>query len=368
MSIACASPSPSPSHQAPRPEVSPAALSAVHADLRLVAGETTWVTHGKAYELVGRSKSDLAMLQPQLDGAIQALQRVFPGDSLSPIIGTVRRLAAPGKTFVAAAPVPTPVSATVVEAVLSDPRGASEPDNGRRAPSDGMRPGGFAERSPALPAVRAWLSARATRLTQHPARFTETDGEVADQRIPAWAESMIPALGSDSVLDRFTMLLAAHPENLIPLSRYFTMERPAAALAGQRGNVGGDRGGEGGAGRGGMGGGGRGGVGGIGGGGSRGGMGGRGGGGMGRGSSGRSEGARPMPALQGAALFDAQSIVLGHYLSRQGYDLIGTLVDAQILGGSVDDVFAKRNLGTPDQMEVDWRRWLQDRATAVERH
>jgi hypothetical protein len=106
----------------------------------------------------------------------------------------------------------------------------------------------------------------------------------------------------------------------------------------------------------------------MGGGGSRGGMGGRGGGGMGRGSSGRSEGARPTPALQGAALFDAQSIVLGHYLSRQGYDLIGTLVDTQILGRSVDEVFTKRNLGTPDQMEVDWRRWLTDRATAVERH
>jgi hypothetical protein len=363
LGVACAS------HPAsrPQPQVSPAALSAVHADLRLVNGETTWVTHGKAYELVGRSKTDLAMLQPPLDGAVQALQRVFPGDSLSPVIVTVRRLAARGKPFVAAAPVPTPVSATVVEAVLSDPRDAPGPDNGRRAPPEGMRPGGFGERSPILPAVRAWLSSHATRLTQHPARFTETDGEVADQRVPAWAESMIPALGSDSVLDRFTMLLAAHPENLIPLSRYFTMERPAAGPVGQRGSVGGDRGGEGGAGRGGTGGSGRGGVGGMGGGRSRGGIGGR-GGGVDRGSSGRSEGARPMPALQGAALFDAQSLVLGHYLSRQGYDLIGTLVDAQILGRSVDEVFAKRSLGTPDQMEVDWRRWLLDRATAVERH
>jgi len=355
------------SHHAAAPTISPQALAAVHAEVRLVGGETTWVTRGKAYELVGRSKLDLAMVQPELDDAARNFQRVFPGDSLTPVIVTVRRLAAPGKPFLTAAPIPTPVQAVVVEAVVFDPKNVPDEDKERRGPPDGMRSFALAERSPALPAVRAWLSAHASRLTQHPARFTETDGEVADQRVPAWAESMIPSLGGDSVLDRFTMLLAAHPENLITLSHYFAMARPdvAAPAVVQRGNTGGDRGGEGGGGRGGMGGGGRGGMGGVGG--SRGGMGGRGGGGS-RGSSGRSEGARPMPALQGAALFDAESLVLGRYLSREGPDLIGALADAQILGRPIDDVLTKRNLGTPDQMDVEWRRWLFDRAAAVERH
>jgi hypothetical protein len=308
------------------------------------------------------------MVQPDLDDAVRNFQRVFPSDSLTPVIVTVRRLAAPGKPFLPAAPVPTPVQAVVVEAVVFDPRSVPEQDKDRRGPPDGMRAGGLGDRSPALPAVRAWLSAHASRLTEHPARFTETDGEVADQRVPAWAESMIPSLGNDSLLDRFTMLLAAHPENLITLPRYFTMPRPEGAtpaVAQQRGNTGGERGGEGGGGRGGMGGGGRGGMGGMGG--SRGGMGGRGGGGASRGSSGRSEGARPMPALQAAAVFDVQSLVLGRYLSREGADLIGALVDAQIVGRPIDDVLTKRNLGTPDQMDVEWRRWLFDRATAVER-
>jgi hypothetical protein len=74
-----------------------------------------------------------------------------------------------------------------------------------------------------------------------------------------------------------------------------------------------------------------------------------------------------MPALQAAAVFDVQSLVLGRYLSREGADLIGALVDAQIVGRPIDDVLTKRNLGTPDQMDVEWRRWLFDRATAVER-
>jgi hypothetical protein len=48
-------------------EVTPAMLAAVRADVRLVNGETTFVTRGRSYELVGRTKADLAIVQPMLD-------------------------------------------------------------------------------------------------------------------------------------------------------------------------------------------------------------------------------------------------------------------------------------------------------------
>jgi hypothetical protein len=92
--------------------------------------------------------------------------------------------------------------------------------------------------------------------------------------------------------------------------------------------------------------------------------GGRGGGMGGRGgSTDRSQSDRGAPALQGGVLFDAQSAVIGRYLvARQGYDLIGALTDAQILGTPVDEALAKRNTLNLTNMESDWVVWLLERA------
>jgi hypothetical protein len=359
LSVACAS------SGARRSDNSPAA-AAVQADLRVVGSETTWVTHGTGYELIGRSKADLAVIQPQLDGDAATLTRLFPGDTLTRLVVTTRHLAPSNKPFVGAAPVPSSVRSTVVEVVIPDSKASADKDKGRGA---GMV--GRGDRSnPTIPVVRAWLSARATNLTHKLARPTQTDGEADDPRVPAWAESMIPALAADSLVDRFTVMLASRPQSLFPLSTYFTMERPEPVISAvaEKGSGGANRGGAGGAGGGGGGiggmGGGRGGMGG-----GRGGMGG-GRGGMGGGGGSSRGGDRPsnaeaMPPLQGAALFDAQSVVLGRYLSREGYDFIGTLVNAQILGQPIDDILAKHNFGSADQMEADWRRWLNERASAL---
>lgn len=353
------------------PEYDPAALAALHAERRLVGAETTWVTSGAGYELVGRSKGDLVLFQPQLDREAAMFHRVFPNDSLTPVVATVRRMTAPGKPFIPAAPVPTPVRGTIVELVVPDPKAAKEDDKSRSLSANAIGLGRSAEWNPVLPVVRAWLSARASALTGTPARPVQAHGEVEDPRVPAWAEEMIPSLVADSLVDRITTTLALHSESLIPLARYFTMEQPSSidTPMGQRG------GGEGrGAGGGGGGGGGRGGTGGVGGIGGRGGMGGRGGGGGGRGGMGgrggtgggdRSRGDQQTPPLEPAALFDAESVVFGRYLSREGYDLIGALADAQILGKSIDDVLAKRNAATVAQMDVEFRRWLLDRAVVV---
>lgn len=344
------------------PELDPAALAAVHADLRVVAGETTWVTRGAGYELVGRSKADFVALGPALDHEALMFQRVFPTDSFARVVVTVRHMPAEGKPFVSAPPVPTTTRGAVVEVVLPDPKAKREDDGGRPAPG-GAEARVFGGLAPTLPVVRAWLSAHASAVTKKPAPWTQATGEVDDQRVPSWAEEAIPALAADSVVDRFIPLLAARPDELIPLSRFFIMERPAftAPPAGQRGGGEGRTGGAGGAGGAGGGMGGRGGgMGGRGGG----GMGGRGGGMGGRGgSTERSQSDRGAPALQGGVLFDAQSAVIGRYLvARQGYDLVGALIDAEILGTPVDDALAKRNTLNLTNMESDWIVWLLERA------
>ncbi|MDB4876368.1 MAG: hypothetical protein JWM41_2814 [Gemmatimonadetes bacterium] len=344
----------------------PVALAAVRADVRLVDGQTTWVAHGTGYELVGRSKADIAALQSQLDREAAVVRRVFPADSLARVVIKVRRASAEGQPFVAAAPIPTTTRGAVVEVVLANPKAKKDKEKDK-APANAGGQGLLAERTPTLPVMRAWLSAHATSVTHTPARITQASGEVEDARVPAWAEEMIPSLAVDSVVDRFTVALATHSEDLIPLTRYFTMERPADVVpaVAQRGGNGGGNGGNGGGGggsSGGMGGmgGGRGGRGGGGRGGGGGGMGGR-GGGMGGGGS-RSQGDKPAAPLQGGALFDMQSVVFGQYLAHESYDLIGALVDAQLAGKSVDDVFTARNSMSLTQMDVEWHRWLSDRA------
>lgn len=348
-------------------ENDPVAVAAVRADLRLVRGETTWVTRGAGYELVGRSKADLVALPAQLDLESAMFRRVFPHDSLATIVVTVRRPVPAGTPYVPAAPVPTTTQGHVVEVVLPNPN-AKKDDKARSDVVAVLGIGLLADRTPTLPAVRAWLSAHASAITQKPARLAEATGEFEDPRIPAWAQEMVPSLTADSLADRFTKALAVHPDNLIPLSVYFEMERASFGDPSQRGR-GGERGG-GATGRapGGAGGaGGRGGIGGMGGGrggmgGGRGGMGGRGG------SAGRSQSDRDSQELRGSALFDAQSLVLGRYLAaRDGYDLIGELIDAHILNQPIEKVLTKRNTIALGQMDLDWLQWLLDRSAALNR-
>jgi len=87
-------------------DVDPAGVTALHADLRLVGSETTWVTRGTGYELVGRSRTDLVALKSSLDRDAAVFHRVFPNDSIVPVVATVRRVLPPGKPYVGAAPVP----------------------------------------------------------------------------------------------------------------------------------------------------------------------------------------------------------------------------------------------------------------------
>jgi hypothetical protein len=56
--------------------------------------------------------------------------------------------------------------------------------------------------------------------------------------------------------------------------------------------------------------------------------------------------------------------VLGEFLSREGYDVIGQLVDAQIAARPIDDVFARRGLGGLAQANESFRQWVSQQAVA----
>ena len=358
------------SHRAPAGPDDSALLSQLQATPRVVQGESTWVARGAGYELVGRTKRDLVMVQPQLDRAAILMRRLFPTESLAPVVVAVRHNIYEGQELRSAAPVPA-TKLPVVEVLLPPERAPRErgaaPDrqrpSGRRGGPPAGLPGGgmqgvmaagmFASRDPVMPVIRAWLAAHASAVTHAPALSNVANGDAEDPRIPAWALTGVGALAADSASPRLAVILAAHPEVLYPLGDLLTSLRPPYTDPNESGGLGmrraittGGGGGSNGGGGGGMGGGGRG------------GRGGRGGGG------GRSEDAASrMPTLDGGALFDAQSAEFARFLvMREGYDFIGALIDAQLTHVQVDALLASRRTLPLERLDADWKGWLAEMA------
>jgi hypothetical protein len=316
----------------------------VAAELRVVRGESTWVARGPGYELIARSRRDLGFVEPAVDREIASFRRVFPTDTTT-VVATVRPALIAGQAWVAPPLLPETYRGAV-DLVLPS---AKSPLNGREAGPT------RAQLDVTELMARVWLSAHASRITGVAAGPGQRVGEAEDPRVPGWAAEMIPTLGMDSVFQRSMGLAMTHTEELIPLTRYFAMALPSSTtpvVAGRGGNRGGAPGGGGG----GMGGGGR-----------RGGMGGGGRGGMRGGGSERS-GGREEAAVPARVLFAVESVVLGKYLSRDGYDFIASLVDGEIAGKSVDDLVATHNLKSVADLESQWRLWIAAQAEAAARH
>ena len=67
-------------------------------------------------------------------------------------------------------------------------------------------------------------------------------------------------------------------------------------------------------------------------------------------------------------MFEAQSVVFGRYLiARAGYELIGDLIDGQMLGRPLDEALARRKTVNLAHMDLDWLQWLLDRAATAGR-
>jgi hypothetical protein len=341
-----------------------AVLASIPADLRMMGAESTWVAKGVGYELVTRAKIEVVPLISQLDDQSRFYEKMF----LAPparVIAAVRRVGPPGSLPEASAPVPLDAG-PVVEMVVprAARKGEKETEESRAR---------FSAVGPTSGVVRAWLSARATKLTGKPAPSAAASATADDPRVPAWAEDAVPGLAVPTGReDTLTARIAMQIDSLYPIYSFLTMPRPPAtsfagrgAQAGRGGQAGGERGGgAGGGGMGGMGGGRRGGMGGMGGGGGSMGRGGgsRGGSGQPRGS----DGGRAQGLLTGSALFAAQALVFGRYLViREGPSFVGALVDAQIQSKSVNEVFAGAQMvpSNIERLDIEFHRWILDRAS-----
>lgn len=346
------------SHSKPEPQ--PPTLAVVNAEVRVVGSDSTWVVRGPGYELIGRSRDDLAQVQPGLDRAAELMQRVFPTDTLAPIVARVRRIAARGDSLAAPAAVPSSLTGTLVELAVPDQKLMERMAKERKGRDGATLPAMMSGRA-ITPAVRAWLSAHADRVTGTRASSAEASGRVPDQRVPDWAADMLTQLGDSAATARYATALAAHPDRMVPLVEFLVMRSPSAselAAGGAGGRLPGGRDG------GGMDGGPQtGGTPGMGG--RRGGMGGMGGmrGGR-RGPPRRDRGGDRSFVLSGRLLYSAESAVLGEFLSREGYDVIGQLVDAQIAARPIDDVFARHGLGGLAQADESFRQWVSEHAVA----
>jgi hypothetical protein len=340
------------------PELQQPALAALNAEMHIVGSDTTWIVRGPGYALVGRSRDDLAQVQPALERAAEMMQRVFPADTLAPIVARLRRIPARGDSLAVPAAVPSSLTGTVVELPVPDPK-LSERMAKERKGRDGAMLAAMMSGRIITPAVRAWLSAHADRVTGTRASSAEASGRAPDLRVPDWAVDMLTQLGDSAATARYATALAPHPERMVPLVEFLVMRSPfiselAAGGAGRRYRGGGDGGGiDGGPETGGV----------PGMGGGRGAMGGMGGmrGGR-RGPPRRDRGGDRSFALSGRLLYYAESAVLGEFLSRGGYDVIGELVDAQIAAKPIDDVFARHGLGGLAQVDESFRQWVSEHA------
>src|SRR6185503_762854 len=216
----------------------------VPADLRMVAGDSTWVHRGPGYELIARTRRELGYVQPTIEREVANFRSVFPGDTTT-LIATVRPAPVTGQPFVSAPPTPSTYP-TAVDLVLPNPSAKRD----ERAGLGPMPPTDIH-----LAVARAWLGLHAARVTGVPTGGAPRSGDADDARVPAWAESMIPTLGVDSTYARSLALVTTHTEELIPLTRYFGMSYPyfLPNVASRGNSQGGDTRG-GGGGRGGMGG------------------------------------------------------------------------------------------------------------------
>lgn len=348
-----------------------ALLASIPADLRVVGAETTWVAHGVGYDLVTRSKLDMPPLIMQLDDQSRYYVKEFGADP-GKVIAAVRRVGPPGAALEASAPVPFDVG-PVVEMVVPRPLLKGEK---AAKPGDETTPrSGYAERisalGPTARVVRAWLSARASKLTGQRASDLAASAAEDDPRVPAWAEDALPDLADPTAReDTTTARLAMQIDSLYPIYTFLSMTRPGTLVASGRGGGSGQGRGVGGGGEGGprVGGGGMGGMGrrgGMGGMGGMGGTGGMGGGRRGGGYSGGGEGGHARGPLAGNALFAAEALVFGRYLSvREGPAFVGALVDAQIQSKPVAGVFADAQMvpSNLERLDIEFHRWLIDRA------
>ena len=293
---------------------------------RVQGKDTTWVLNATGYELTASKRALLPSVQAALDGAAADFRAYMGGDppTISVVAFQLKRGQRPDTARVAQ--VRSSGAIPVFVRLAEQGRGMSA---GTTIGDDMVS---------VSPVVRGWMSALASAPSPSAATVTSSSAGV-----PRWLAVAVPSLiGGWSDADIVSAQVGLHPDRIIGLRSIFSGQRPvedSSARKQRRGdddlNADFDR--------------------------------------RGRGADrGRYQQARrdpkDLPALSGAALWDAEAVSITNYLaSREGRPFIGSAARALMAGGTMDAVLASAQMVPRDVDTLDraWRDWLATQAEAI---
>lgn len=293
---------------------------------RVQGKDTTWSLTGTGYELTSTRRAILPSVQSALNAAAADFRAYVGGDppTISVVALELKRRQRPDTARVSA-----------IKASGAIPVFVRLAEEGR-----GMAVGTMLSEDmvSVSPVVRGWMNALAG---------TPVSGAAAPatrSRVPKWLEVAVPTLIDGwSDADLVSAQVGLHPDRIIPLRSIFSGDRPPEDDAWRKGRraddpMTGDW--------------------------DRRGRGGRGD----RGYQSARRNPKDLPALSGAALWDAEAVSITNYLaSREGRPFIGSTTRALMAGSSMDAVLAGAQMVPRDVDTLDraWRDWLATQAEAV---
>ena len=295
---------------------------------RVVGKDTTWVLTGTGYQLTAGNRALLPSIQTALDGAAADFRAYMGGDP--PTVSIVAFQLKRGQR-------PDTARLSQARATGAIPVFVRLAEQGRGMAVGTMMTDDMVSISPV---VRGWMSALASGSSTSAAMGTSSSAGV-----PKWLEVAVPRLIDGwSDADLLSAQVGLHPDRIIGLRSIFSGLRPADDSSARNGRRGADsvsaefdR----------------------------------------RGRSGdraRYQQARrnpkDLPALSGAALWDAEAVSITNYLaSREGRPFIGTTAKALMSGATMDAVLGGAQMVPRDIDTLDraWRDWLATQAEAVRR-
>lgn len=291
---------------------------------RVQGKDTTWVLTGTGYELTSTNRALLPSVQTALDGAATDFRAYMGGDppTVSVVALQLKRNQRPDTARVAQ--IRSSGAIPVLVRLAEQGRGMSV----------GMTSGD--DMVSVSPVVRGWMNA----LASAPASAAAI-GTTSSAGVPKWLEVAVPSLiGGWSDADILSAQIGLHPDRIIGLRSIFSGERPAddsSARARRDNDLNRefDRRGR-------------------------------------DGNRGAYQSARrnpkDLPALSGAALWDAEAVSITNYLaSREGRPFIGATARALMSGATMDAVLGGAQMVPRDVDTLDraWRDWLATQAEAI---
>jgi len=295
---------------------------------RVEGKDTTWSLTGTGYQLTSSKRALLPSVQSALDAAAADFRAYVGGDppTVSVVALELKRRQRPDTARVSA--IRGSGAIPVFVRLAEEGRGMAV---GTTLSEDMVS---------VSPVVRGWMNALASAPAPGAALATTTNAG-----IPKWLEVAVPALVDGwSDADLASAQVGLHPERIIPLRAIFAGDRPPEDNAAGKGRRGEDPSGD---------------------------FDRR---GRGRGERGGYQSARrnpkDLPALSGAALWDAEAVSITNYLaSREGRPFIGSTTRALMAGRTMDDVLAGAQMVPHDVDTLDraWRDWLATQAEAIRR-